>query len=151
MAKIKGDLAKSLAGYRGENAIDYPLSSLPDKKYFIFHDLRLPYKNQFFQIDTLLASTKHFVILEVENIAGTVYFDSDFNQLIRSQDGREEAFADPITQINRQEQLLKSWLTDNKYPPIPITSLVVFSNPTTLIRTSQRNKGIYNRVYTLSF
>jgi hypothetical protein len=95
MAKIKGDLAKSFAGYRGENSIDYPLSSLPDKKYFIFHDLRLPYKNQFFQIDTLLASTKHFVILEVKNIAGTVYFDSDFNSTYKESRWSRRSFCRP--------------------------------------------------------
>ncbi|MGM0854664.1 MAG: nuclease-related domain-containing protein [Bacillota bacterium] len=34
------------------------LSFLDPKKYYILHDLRIPYKDSFFQIDTLLITTK---------------------------------------------------------------------------------------------
>ncbi|MCM3736117.1 NERD domain-containing protein [Bacillus cytotoxicus] len=38
---ISETLAKHKAGYKGEQAIDYPLSFLPDKEYSILHDIRL--------------------------------------------------------------------------------------------------------------
>lgn len=30
-----------MAGYKGEAAIDYPLSLLPEKSYYVLYDMRL--------------------------------------------------------------------------------------------------------------
>ena len=38
---IMNELKKREAGFKGESAIDFPLSFLEPKNYFIFHDLRL--------------------------------------------------------------------------------------------------------------
>ncbi|MGV3464645.1 MAG: nuclease-related domain-containing protein [Heyndrickxia sp.] len=43
--------------YNGEQSVDYFLSLLNEKKYFIFHDLRLQVNNHFFQIDTCTTET----------------------------------------------------------------------------------------------
>lgn len=136
---INENLNKMLAGYKGENSIDYPLSFLAEKNFFIFHDLRLYDNKHYFQIDTLLLSQKFVLIIEVKNITGTLYFDPVFNQLIRTKEGKERAFPDPILQVNRQESQLKNWFSQNRLPEIPIQTLIVFSNPQSVIRTSPEN------------
>ena len=77
---IMNDLKKREAGYKGECSIDFPLSFLEPKSYFIFHDLRLQDQSRFFQLDTLLISKKFALIIEVKNMAGSLYFDPHFNQ-----------------------------------------------------------------------
>jgi hypothetical protein len=140
------DLKKREAGYKGECSIDFPLSFLQSKSYFIFHDLRLQDQSRFFQMDTLLVSKKFALIIEVKNIAGSIYFDPHFNQLIRTKDGKETAFPDPIVQVNRQESQLRNWFLKNGFPSLPILSLIVISNPQTIIRTSPENRKLHYKV-----
>ncbi|MBS4175658.1 nuclease-related domain-containing protein [Bacillus sp. FJAT-49736] len=134
IALIKEEYLKVRAGYQGEKSLDYYLSLLPDKKYYIFHQLRLPFKQQHFQIDTLVLSPYFMTILEVKNISGTITFDYNFNQLIRTKNGIEEAFQDPISQVKRHQFQLKYLLQENKYLDIPIIPQVIISNPSTLIK-----------------
>ncbi|MCM3410369.1 hypothetical protein [Metabacillus litoralis] len=42
---ITEDYNKRMAGYKGEQSVDYPLSYLDEKNYFIFHHLRLKTDN----------------------------------------------------------------------------------------------------------
>ncbi|MEN8698001.1 nuclease-related domain-containing protein [Bacillus infantis] len=143
---IKENLAKQSAGYKGELSLAYPLSLLSDKKYYIFHDIRLLAGIHNFQVDALLLSRKFIVILEVKNITGTLYFDQYFHQLIRTQEDKEEAFPDPLTQINRHTFLMKKWLKAQGFPDIPIESFVVISSPYTLIKTSPENQLISRKI-----
>ncbi|WP_044338229.1 nuclease-related domain-containing protein [Rossellomorea aquimaris] len=142
---ISEELGKRMAGFRGEKALDYTLSFLDPKKYYILHDLRLPrnsHKDSFFQIDTLLITSKFFLIIEVKFLAGTAFFDPNFNQLIQTKDGIESALPDPTLQIKRQESQLLKWLKENGLPSIPIFSCVVMSNDRTIIKTSPDNKTL---------
>ncbi|MFE8700616.1 nuclease-related domain-containing protein [Cytobacillus sp. FJAT-54145] len=132
---ILEELSKREAGYKGESSLDYHLSFLDPNQYFIFHDLRLRFQTHYFQMDILIVSRSFIVILEVKNIAGSLFFDTIFNQLIRTKDGVETAFQDPLIQIQRQESNLKNWLLNKQIPDMPIFSLVVISNPHTIIRT----------------
>lgn len=143
---IMNDLKKREAGYRGECSIDFPLSFLEPKSYFIFHDLRLQDQIRFFQLDTLLVSKKYALIIEVKNIAGAIYFDPHFNQLIRTIEGKETAFPDPIIQVSRQESQLTNWFLKNGFPSLPIHSLIVISNPQTIIRTAPDNHKLHYKV-----
>lgn len=86
------------------------------------------------------------LILEVKNIAGTIYFDPIFKQLIRTKDGKETAFPYPITQLERQESQLKEWFQKNRLQEMPFFSLVVISNPQTIIRTSPKNHSLHHKV-----
>lgn len=79
-----------MAGYRGEQSLDYYLGFLTN--YFILHDLRLPDRDHHFQLDTLLISPYFILILEVKNISGTLIFDDHFKQLIRVTPEKEEGF-----------------------------------------------------------
>ena len=55
-----------MSGWIGEKRIDYPLSKLDFKKV-ICHSLRLPYYETYFQIDTLLLTSRFFLIIEIKN------------------------------------------------------------------------------------
>lgn len=79
---VAENLAKFMAGYKGEQAIEYPLSFLSETKYSILHDIRLFDQKHYFQIDALIVSSCFLLFLEVKNIIGTLIFDAKFNQLI---------------------------------------------------------------------
>lgn len=139
---ISEELGKRMAGFKGETALDYTLSFLDPQKHYIFHDLRIPCKGSFFQIDCLLISTKSILNIEVKYLAGTAYFDPIFNQLIQTKEGIESALPDPTIQIKRQESQLKAWLKKNGFPSNPNYSCVVMSNDRTIIKTSPDNKSL---------
>lgn len=145
--KINEELLKSYAGYRGEQSIDYHLSFLPKDNYYLLHDLRLQNRQKHhFQMDTLLLSPHFFLILEVKNISGSLYFDQTFHQLIRTTNGKEEGFPDPILQVKKQEKQLKTWLSEHHFQSIPVVSLVVISNSSTIIRCTSHEKEIKEKV-----
>lgn len=143
---ITEDYKKRMAGYRGEQSIDYPLSYLDEKNYFIFHHLRLKTNKHFFQMDTLIFTNKMAIILEIKNFSGTIYFDPKFKQLIQTKDGKEIAYTYPLTQLERQKSNLKEWLRMNRLENIAIQSLVVISNPYTIISTSPEDHHIHHKV-----
>lgn len=145
-SKIEEDLGKRLAGYKGEQRIDYPLSFLPEKDYSILHDVRLFDGSHYFQMDTIILSNCFILILEVKNIAGSLYFDSDFNQLIRTLNEKEEPFPDPISQVERQQYQLLRWLRIQKFNHIPIETLVVISSSNAILTTSPNNRKVYEKV-----
>ncbi|MFD3446492.1 nuclease-related domain-containing protein [Microbacteriaceae bacterium 4G12] len=133
---VSENVAKHRAGYKGEQAIDYPLSFLPEKEYSILHDIRLFNQDHYFQIDTIIISSRFLLFLEIKNIVGTLLFDSKFNQLIRISEEKSEGFPNPILQIKRQEIQLRKWLNLHGSSNLPIESLVVISTPRTIIKTS---------------
>lgn len=140
--KIEAELAKALAGYRGEKSIDYYLGFLQKENFIIFHDLRLPFdENRYFQLDILLLSQNFLLILEIKNISGSLFFDGIFKQLIRTQkDGSEDTFLDPVSQVKLQKFQLEAFLKKHKYSPIPVIPLIVVANSSTAIRASQNNQ-----------
>jgi ribosomal protein L37AE/L43A len=144
--KIDEELFRRMAGYNGEQSLDYYFSFLPRTNHYIFHDLRLPSGNFHFQIDTLILSPYYILIIETKNLAGTLYFDDTFNQLIRTINGKEEAFPCPILQVMRHQKLLTDWLTEHKFPSVPIASNVVISNPQTIIKASNINSHRIKKV-----
>ncbi|KZE64152.1 hypothetical protein AWM68_13680 [Fictibacillus phosphorivorans] len=144
--EIEVELLKSVTGYNGEKSLDFHMNLLPDDETFIFHDLRLPFGSNHFQIDILILTTTFFLILEVKNMAGTLIFDQEFHQLIRISNDKEDVFSDPISQVYRQTHLLKEWLKHHKFPEVPVESLVVISNPHTRIKYVPQSIKISQKV-----
>lgn len=72
----------------------------------------------------------------MKNIIGELYLDTDLHQMIRIKEEEKEAFPDPIIQVNRLKRQFEAWLLANQFPIIPIYSLVVFSNPKSILRLS---------------
>ncbi|MGE7601104.1 nuclease-related domain-containing protein [Peribacillus sp. NPDC097675] len=149
---LTSDFNKNMAGYKGEQRVISALRALPEKEYLIFHDLRLlgtPYP---FQMDILILTPYFLLILEVKNIAGEIYFDQTFNQLIRTKaDGKTEAFDDPILQVDRQRQQLLAWLKSKSYTKLPVETLVVSANSSAIVRASNTNmnKKVIRKDYLL--
>jgi hypothetical protein len=136
---LKENLSKVLAGYSGEKSIEYHLSFLSKEDYYVLHDIRLSDGEHHFQIDTLILTTKFALIIEIKNLAGTVNFDTEFNQIIQTKNGIEYALPDPVLQIQRQEAQFKTWLKRNKLPSIFVKGVVVISNPQTILRSNDPN------------
>ena len=143
---ILADLTKWRVGFSGERKLDYFLSFFEDKEFHIFHDLKLSVGSKTFQIDTLILTACVMIIIEVKNWSGTVLFDGEFEQVIRSLNGFDEGMRNPISQVLLQEIQMKEWMEQNKFPSIPIIPLVVFSNPKTIIKTTRFNANISKRV-----
>jgi Nuclease-related domain len=139
---ISDELGGRLAGHHGEQSNDYFLKPFLSKDYCVLHDLRLTAHDSFFQIDTLLISSSYILILEVKYITGTLHFDH-LHQVIRVRDdGNEEAFKNPIFQVKRQQAHLTDWLAKNRVPNIPVRSLVIMSDPKTIIKAPPSNKEV---------
>jgi Nuclease-related domain len=145
---IEQDFKKRRAGYNGEKAVDYHLSFLTDKKYMILNDLRLPMTPDFFQIDSLLMTPHYSLPIEVKNIAGTLTIDPEFNQFSQMYKGVEMGYPDPISQANRKKLFLQRWFYNNKLPCPPIEFLVVFSNPSSILKMAHGHKRTppYNKI-----
>lgn len=145
---IEEDLARRIAGFRGEESLDYYLRFLPRDKFLVLHDTRLSTGYSFFQIDTLILSKNVFIPIEVKNIAGTLTFDERFNQFIRTLDGKEERFANPLAQVSRQQNQLKNWLISRKLisPNFPLVYLVTNSNQQSIIKTTEDSRHIAEKV-----
>ncbi|MBN8201631.1 MULTISPECIES: nuclease-related domain-containing protein [Bacillaceae] len=144
--EITNDLARRIAGYRGEQAVDFHLSKLSEKDFYIFHGLRLTNGKYFFQIDTLILTSRYALILEIKNYAGTLFFDPVCNQLIQTNSsGEEKGYANPVEQANQQLRELKKWL-NHKDSKLPIEFLVVISKPTTIIKTNPNSVHLLQKV-----
>ncbi|RDW21303.1 hypothetical protein CWR48_02505 [Oceanobacillus arenosus] len=129
------------AGYDGELSLQYPLSFLPYHQYLIFHYIRIPDSNGFFQIDLLILSTNFILIIEVKNIRDTITFD-EMGQSVRKSGDNETIFSNPIDQVNLQHLRLLHWIRKFEFPPIPIEKIVVYSNPSTLLKNRSNDSTI---------
>ncbi|MDP4087110.1 MAG: nuclease-related domain-containing protein [Bacillota bacterium] len=119
------------SGYYGEKNLNYFLSLLPEKNFYILHNLRLPVNSSYFQIDFLLISSKSIIILDGKNHSGTLIFEE--NQLIHKNNDVEKIYENPISSVYRHRTLLKNWLERYQISSIPIEYFVVVTNPSTKV------------------
>lgn len=129
------------AGYKGEQDLVFYLQFLPEEKYHIFHHLRIEDRYGAFQIDLLLLSSNFFLIVEVKNVRSHVIFD-DMGQVFRIEDEKEFAFQHPVQQVNLQHLRLLRWLKTHHLPPIPIEKIVVYTNPSVLLKNHTNKKEL---------
>ncbi|MFC4320485.1 nuclease-related domain-containing protein [Litchfieldia salsa] len=137
-SKIERELSRNLAGYRGEKSFCYYLEEVDSQKYIIFHGLRLKHNDQYFQMDVVIISVVFILIIEVKNIAGTIFFDQELHQLIRKMEHLEEGFVDPIVQVQSQSSEFTRWIKKLELPNVPVETLVVISNPSTIIKSNKQ-------------
>ncbi|OJH16805.1 hypothetical protein BLX88_21920 [Bacillus obstructivus] len=151
---IEENLRREKAGYQGEKSLDYYLSFLSDRKYLIFHGIRLHNTNQYyFQMDILILSQSFFVIIEVKNFGGAITFDEELKQLIQEKDGEIKVYQDPLSQVLLQKRQFAKWLQIHKISSLPIFTFVVISNPYTLIHfknPSNRLHMVSNSIHLIS-
>ncbi|MFC0190234.1 nuclease-related domain-containing protein [Fictibacillus aquaticus] len=138
---VQEEFARHYAGYKGEHSIDYYLRMLLEKENFILYDVRLLSKHgTYFQIDTIIVFAKMIMILEVKNFQGDIFLDSEVDQMVRTRNGVEEGFPNPLSQLNLQHMQLSGWLKLHKFPNVPIESLVVFTNPLSIVRSNSKEQ-----------
>ncbi|MFS0822356.1 NERD domain-containing protein [Bacillus sp. 1P02SD] len=152
-AEIREEFRKRISGYRGEQSLKYYLSFLKEKDYLTLHNLRLPdiSGEHFFEIDILLMSPTFILIIDAKNYRGELYFDGKFDQLIQTVDDRKKAYSCPIAQINRHQIQLRRMLQYLKFPPILSETLVIFTNPSSIISASEGHNQIHKVIKSPSF
>lgn len=133
---VHRDLLIQRAGERGEKAVDYPLGNFHDEEIEIYHSVRLEDRNGYFQIDTLLLTSKLILILEMKNWNGTIVFGENGQVTRVNEAGKEEGFLNPIPQVMLQKHRLQKWLEQKQIENIPIYYFVVISFPETIIKAS---------------
>ncbi|MFC7371869.1 nuclease-related domain-containing protein [Fictibacillus iocasae] len=146
-ADIEEDLARSLAGYRGEQALHYDFQFLKQNHYSVLEDLRLENENgDFFQIDCLLLSPSYLLILEAKNMSGSILFDQHTRHIIHNKNGLERSYSDPLLQVQRQRIQLEKWLKQQKFPFVPVITQVVISNSDTRYDATSNHHFVYQNV-----
>jgi hypothetical protein len=125
---ISEELRRRQAGYHGEVSLDIYFSSLPKQKYMILHDLNLPDGDYNCQIDTLLLTPEFALVIEVKNMAGKLIFDTENEQFIQINNGKEKGYPYPIAQAERHQNYIKKLMVAHHFPPVPIDYLVINSN-----------------------
>ncbi|GEN54476.1 nuclease-related domain-containing protein [Halobacillus faecis] len=148
LPKVKEHLKNRLSGHKGELALNFPLSYLPEN-YRIFHHLRLYDGTHFFQIDCLILTDQWILIVEAKNIGGELFYNQRFNFLSRTWDDGPQTFSDPVLQVRRHRRQLQQWLHSKGFPDIPIYCLVANSHPGTSINTDDPSLDIVIRTEAL--
>lgn len=98
----------------------------------LFHDLS-PTSDERFQMDTLALTPWFGVLLEVKNIGGVLEFKDNPPQLIRTkEDGHKDGFESPVVQLERNHDLLGSWLRCRNIR-LPIYGAVVLAYPKQIV------------------
>lgn len=110
LPEIKTNIKILRSGYNGEKELNYQLGQIPQHKYHIFHDLRLPLGELFFQIDVLLLSPNFLVNLDGKNHSGKITIEK--NQMIQETINTREIYENPVSQTNRHKILLRNWIEE---------------------------------------
>lgn len=144
---INKEYANEIAGYRGEQTVDYKISLYPQRDFHIFQGLRLKINNNYFQIDNLILTNKFILIIEVKNIKGELEYNSNSDQLTRTYGNVKDGFISPILQANMQETQLRYWLQQKlSVYGVPIESIAVVSDPSTIINNTQNDPLFYDKM-----
>ncbi|WP_188207512.1 nuclease-related domain-containing protein [Alkalibacillus aidingensis] len=91
------------AGDRGERSLDYYVNLIDHERTCCIHDLRLPWRDYYFQMDTLLLNPAWMLIVEVKNMVGDIYFNQDTKQMLRTIEDYTEPFPDPLLQVQKHQ------------------------------------------------
>src|SRR5699024_1861387 len=111
-------------GYQGERAFALRLEKSLRKEYVVLYDVLLEQKNSHFQMDCLLICEEQIYLIELKYLEGNYYFhDNDFYTV-----NSRKRIKNPFYQIQRSEDLLRSFLHKHKLP-YNIHSYVVFNHP----------------------
>ncbi|WP_260682081.1 NERD domain-containing protein [Alkalicoccobacillus porphyridii] len=146
-SKMKEDLTLYEAGYRGERNLEYHLNFLEDRDFVFVHDLRLRASNgHYFQVDTLVVTSRFFVIVEVKNLVGRIEFHDELKQMVRRSNGEDILMPNPLHQVRRQQAQLSDWLLERDLPLMPCEQLIVFANPSTIIHSTEAGKKSLSKV-----
>lgn len=146
-AEFENKLSRKKAGYKGEKELDYHISQINHSSFTILHDIRIPYNDTHFQIDTLFISNSLMIPIDSKYYAGTLEFYPEFNQMIQYLNGNEKVYPDPILQTKIQGRQLEAFLRSHQFSPPPFEPLVAITNSQALIKNPTQNKEVSSRVF----
>lgn len=130
---LQDEYASYLAGYRGERNTDYIVSTYPHKNAYIYQGIRLRTGPFFYQIDTLIITPSFLLIIESKNLKGQLEYNPNTRQLAQVDGNQKKASKNPILQAETQKRHLTAWLQQTVFPPIPINTLGVSTNPSSIL------------------
>lgn len=142
---IEGIKGTKEAGYVGEQRIDFYLTYLPEKEYYILHDLYLSNGKFHFQIDTLIITFKYILVIEIKNMKGELEFDEESGQLVQKVENVQNAYDDPILQAQFQLRELRKLFLKHNFPNLPFEYLVFSANSNCVLNT-EKSPDARNRV-----
>lgn len=136
--RIKKAYRSYAYGHKGEKALGHVIErGMLDESGIILYDIRMQIKEKdYFQMDALLITSKFLLIMDSKYLAGELYFDETFHQLVQRTNGKSTKYADPILQVKQHAEHLQRWLIANHFPLLPIETLVVITHPKAIITTS---------------
>jgi hypothetical protein len=146
-AEFENNLSRKRAGYKGEKELDYHISQIDHSKFTILHDIRIPFKDTHFQIDSLLISNSLIIPIDSKYYAGTLEFYPEFNQMIQYLNGNEKVYPDPILQTKIQARQLEAFLKIHQFSPPPFEPFVAITNSQALIKNPTQNTEVSQRVF----
>lgn len=146
--KLQVEYLKQRAGFYGEKALDYKLSLFPHREFLHYPDLRLHNFSNYFQIDSIILTPKAIFILEAKHLRGIVEYHGSRKQFIHITDEQTTSYKDPILQAETQKKHLLYWLQQHQIQ-IPVETLVVSTNDSTIIRNLDNDDLFNHRFVTL--
>jgi hypothetical protein len=130
---LQEDFASFRAGYRGERNTDYVTSTYPHKFANIYQGIRLKVGPFHFQIDTLIVTPMFILILESKNMKGELEYNPKTRQLIQINGEHRKGQKNPVLQAETQKRHLATWLQQAGFPPIPIETIGISTNPSSIL------------------
>lgn len=147
------------AGIYGEDTIKFELQNSHIPMY-VLHDLFLEHNGLTAQIDYLIITRKLIFVVECKNLYGNIEINNN-GDFIRSfsygKYTKKEGIYSPITQNKRHLDLMKAIRMDEmnnfivrkafeKFFPLSFRSIVVLSNPKTILNAKYAKKEVKEKV-----
>lgn len=125
-------VAPKVKGFIGESNAGLHLLPFHTKDCAHLHNLLLPGGRDTTQIDYILVTRYAAFVLEIKNYRGTIRGNPDRQQWIQVMpSGRTSPFFNPLRQNEIHVEAVRALLAQ-KYPNLPVHSLVVFHNNCTI-------------------
>ena len=140
---VEEDSRRIEAGYYGEQRSDFFLGYLPDKDYPMINDLRLSNGKSHFQIDSLIITPTYILDVDAKNMKGELEIDDDTDQLIQTFENKQKYYDNPLLQGQFHLRELKEFLSEHKFPDIPLEYLIMMNNPNCMIKTNPDSNARY--------
>ncbi|MBH0172538.1 NERD domain-containing protein [Fictibacillus sp. 23RED33] len=85
-----------MAGHNGEKSLQYFYRYLPKQEADIIHNIRIKHMEFFFQIDTLIITSKFLIVLEIKNYTGElslmINMDNSFGLQVKEEKSLKTLF-----------------------------------------------------------
>jgi len=141
LPRLKNAASRLQKGYAGEKKLDYHLHQL-SKNFTVIPDVTLRWKQQPFQMDSLVISPHAIHIISVKSLEGSITFDLQQRILIQESRGHVQRYECPITQVERHKAFLMKWFDQQKLIRRPIYYWIAIAETATQIKVNPSTEKI---------